>query len=306
MSEALAAPADSFPSRPITMMIPHGPGSSTDVSARALQPFLAKALGVSIVVENQGGGGGNAAHLATYRAAPDGYTIELSLFPSAVMGELVRGGNFKVLDFTFLYNVTGADYNAISVKYDSPFKDLHSLIEAAKKQKITMAGSGIGTNGHMAMKLLERSAGVRFEYVSYDGGTEAAVSVAGGHTHSGVSNIVSTLQLVNEKKMRMLAVIGEKRHPAAPDTPTAIELGYKGTAMGVCMGMFGPPKMPVDIAKKLESAMEIAVKDPGLIAQFNKLGSTVQPMGGADFKKLVEAIYAQVDSVKDELRTSAK
>jgi tripartite-type tricarboxylate transporter receptor subunit TctC len=202
--------------------------------------------------------------------------------------------------------VTGADYNAVSVKYDSPYKDLKSLVDAAKKQKITMSGSGIGTNGHMAMKLLEKAAGVKFEYVSYDGGTEAAVAVAGGHTMSGIANVISVRQLAVEKKVRLLAVVGEKRHPSAPDVPTAVEQGYKETAMGVCLGVFGPPKMPADIARKLEAALGKAINDPGFIAQADKLGSTVQSLGSADFRKLVERIYAQADSVKNEMKAAAK
>ena len=176
-----------YPQRPVTVVIPHKAGSSTDIIARSLQPYFQKYLGAkaSVVIENQEGGGGNAAHLKTFRALPDGYTLELSPFPSAIMGELVKGGSFKTLEFTFIHNITGSDFNGIFVKYDSPYKTIKDLVEASKKSKITMSGSGIGTNGHMAMKLLEAASGAKFEYVSFDGGTEAAIAVAGGHTMSG-------------------------------------------------------------------------------------------------------------------------
>ncbi len=305
---ATAAAGNDYPSRPITMLIPHKAGSSTDIMARALQPYLQKYLGgkASVVIENEGGGGGNAAHLKTYKADPDGYTIEMSAFPSITLGELVKGGEFKALEYTYLHTVTGGDYNGIFVKYDSKYNDLKSLVEAAKSGKVTMSGSGIGTNGHMAMKLLEKASGTTFEYVSYDGGTEAAVAVAGGHTDSGVGNIVSLKQMVDEKKIKILAVIGGNRHPNYPDVPTAAELGYTDAVMDVCVGVFAPPNLPADIAKVLEDALNKAVNDPEFKAQAEKLGSSVVPMGSAEFKTLAEKIYNQANLVKDDLKASTK
>lgn len=299
---------EAFPTRPVTLLIPHKAGSSTDIMARALQPLLQKYLGekANVVIENEGGGGGNAAHLKTYKADPDGYTIEMSAFPSVTLGELVKGGEFKALEYTYLHTVTGGDYNGIFVKYDSPYNDLKSLVEATKAQKITMSGSGIGTNGHMAMKLLEKASNSTFEYVSYDGGTEAAVAVAGGHAISGVGNIVSLKQLVEEKKIKVLAVIGDKRHPNFPDVPTAVESGYADAVMDVCVGVFATPNIPADVAKALEEALDKAVNDPEFKAQAQKLGSNVMSLGAADFKALAERIYNQASMVKDDLKESTK
>ncbi|HYE81644.1 MAG TPA: tripartite tricarboxylate transporter substrate binding protein [Clostridia bacterium] len=302
---AAAEPAKSnYPSQPITMYIPHKAGGSTDMVARALQPYLQKNLGdkASVVIENEGGGGGNAAHLKTYKAAPDGYTIEMTPFPSMTLGEIVKGGEFKAMEYTYLYSVTGGDYNGIYVKYDSPYKTLKDLVEAAKKGKITMSGSGVGTNSDMSMKLLEKPAGVKFEYVSYDGGTEAAVAVAGGHTDSGVGNVVSLKQMVDEKKLRVLAVIGKNRHANYPDVPTAVEEGYEGAAMDVCVGVIAPPNMPADIAKVLEDALSKAVADPEFKAQADKLGATLVPLSSTEFKAVAENIYNQANSMKDELK----
>lgn len=305
---APAAVVPDYPTRPITMYIPHKAGGSTDMVARALQPYLQKYLGekASIVVENEGGGGGNAAHLKTYKADPDGYTIEMTPFPSMTLGELVKGGEFKAMEYTYLYSVTGGDYNGIYVKYDSPYNDLKSLVEAAKKEKITMSGSGIGTNSDMSMKLLEKPAGVKFEYVSYDGGTEAVVAVAGGHTISGVGNVVSLKQMIDEKKIKLLAVIGGNRHPNYPDVPTAIESGYEGAAMDVCVGVIAPPSLPADIAKALEDALSKAVNDPEFKAQAEKLGSSIVPLGSTEFKALAENIYNQANMIKDELKAPTK
>jgi tripartite-type tricarboxylate transporter receptor subunit TctC len=302
------APKIDYPTKPITMYIPHKAGGSTDMVARALQPYLQKYLGskAAIAIENEGGGGGNAAHLKTFKAKPDGYTIEMTPFPSMTLGELVKDGEFKAMEYTYLYAVTGGDYNGIFVKYDSPYKTLNDLVEAAKTEKITMSGSGVGTNSDMSMKLLEKAAGVKFEYVSYDGGTEAAVAVAGGHTKSGVGNVVSLKQMVDEKKIRILAVIGKDRHANYPDVPTAIESGYEGAAMDVCVGVVAPPNLPSDIAKVLEDALSKAVNDPEFKAQAEKLGATLVPLGSTEFKAVAQTIYDQANSMKDELKTPTK
>lgn len=302
------APKIDYPSKPITMYIPHKAGGSTDMVARALQPYLQKHLGdkATIVIENEGAGGGNAAHLKTYKAAPDGYTIEMTPFPSMTLGELVKGGEFKAMEYTYIYGVTGGDYNGIYVKYDSPYQTINDLVEAAKTKKITMSGSGVGTNSDMSMKLLEKPAGVKFEYVSYDGGTEAAVAVAGGHVDSGVGNVVSLKQMVDEKKIRILAVIGKDRHANFTEVPTAVESGYEGAAMDVCVGIVAPPNLPADIAKILEEALSKAVADPEFKAQADKLGATLKPLSSSDFRAVAENIYNQADSMKDELKAASK
>lgn len=304
----VATPKIDYPTKPITMYIPHKAGGSTDMVARALQPYLQKYLGdkASIVIENEGGGGGNAAHLKNYKADPDGYTIEITPFPSMTLGEIVKGGEFKAMEYTYLYNVTGGDYNGIYVKYDSPYQTIQDLVEAAKTEKITMSGSGVGTNSDMSMKLLEKAAGVKFEYVSYDGGTEAAVAVAGGHTISGVGNVVSLKQMVAEKKIRILAVIGKDRHANYPDVPTAIEAGYEGAAMDVCVGVIAPPKLPAEIAEILEEAIAKAVNDPEFKAQAATLGATLAPLSSEEFKAVAQNIYDQAYSMKDELKANTK
>jgi tripartite-type tricarboxylate transporter receptor subunit TctC len=293
----------SYPSRPIKLIIPHKAGSSTDVVARTIQPYFQKYLGknVSVVVENVEGGGGNRAHVQTYKAAPDGYTLELAAFPSVILGQLVKDGKYNVLEYTYLYNVTGRDFNGIFVKYDSPHNNLKSLVDAAKTSKITMSGSGIGTNGHMAMKLLEKSAGVTFEYVSFDGGTEAAVAVAGGHTVAGVGNVVALKELADEKKIKVLAVCGSSRHPSFPQAPTSLEAGYANTDMDVCVGIFGPPNMPPALVKKIADALSKATNDPAFKKNAEAIGSTLQPLDPVKFKALAEKIYNQAASIKDEL-----
>ncbi|HWQ40835.1 MAG TPA: tripartite tricarboxylate transporter substrate binding protein [Desulfosporosinus sp.] len=294
--------AANYPNKTVTIIVGHAPGGSTDVIARALQPYLQKELGGTVVADNVDGGGGNTALSKLYKSPPDGYNILLTPFPSSILGELVKDGDFKVKDFTYIHGVTGGDYNSIFVKYDSPYQDLKSLVEANKKGKLTLSGSGIGTNSHLTLNLLEKASGSKFEYVSYDSGTEAAVAVAGGHTISGIGNIVSLKQLADEKKIRILAVFGAQRHPNFPDIPTATELGYANTAMDVSVGIIAPPKVPADIVEKLASALDKAIDSPEFKKQAADLGSNIVSSGPEKFKQDALSQYDEVNSLKDDLK----
>ncbi len=295
--------AANYPSGPVTILVGHKAGGSTDIIARLLQPYLQKSLGSNIVIQNVEGGGGNDALSQLYKAKPDGYTLCLAAFPSTMLGELVKNGDFKTMDFTYLNSITGDDYNAIFVKYDSPYTDLKSLVAAAKTSRITMSGSGIGTNSDMARTLLQNAAGVTFEYVSFDSGTEGATAVAGGHTVSGVGNMVSLKQLADAKKIRILACIGNKRHPNFPDVPTAPEEGFSAATMDVCVGMIAPPNMPADLSKKISDAINAAASDQQFKNDAVKSGSNMVLLGPSDFKSQVEKIYQQADALKDQMKS---
>jgi tripartite-type tricarboxylate transporter receptor subunit TctC len=296
-SSGSGAPSNPLTGKTIAINIPHRAGASTDIVARAFQPYLAKELGAIITVENLEGGGGNRAHNSTYRAAPDGLTLEITPFPSAMLGELTKGGEFKSLEYTYISTITGADYNGIFVPYDSPYQTLADLINGAKAKKLTCAGSGIGTNGHMALILLEKGANVSFEYVSFDGGSEAAVAVAGKHTDCGVGNVVALKQLSDEKRIRVIGVVGAERHPAFPDTPTSVEAGYPNAVMDVCVGLIGPPKMDASLVKLIADASQRICTDQEFITKMTSLGSSVVYMGPDAFKSLAGNIYKQAEIV---------
>lgn len=290
----------------IMINIPHKAGSSTDIVARAFQPFFSEALGgATVIIENLEGGGGNKAHSTTFKADPDGLTLEITPFPSIVLGELTKEGDYKSLEYTYLSTITGNDFNAFFVQYDSPINSLEDLIALSKERQVTVAGSGIGTNGHMAMKLTEKAVGTTFEYVSFDGGSEAAVSVAGGHTDAGIGNVVALVQLAQEKKIKVISMVGSSRHPSFPDVPTTSEDGYPEASMDVCVGLIAPPDMDPELVAMLEEAARTAVENPEFIKQATALGSTVIYKDSAEFKTLAEEIYKQAQKVSEDIKALA-
>jgi tripartite-type tricarboxylate transporter receptor subunit TctC len=297
-----AAAIEKYPQSTINLLVVHAAGGAGDILARALQPSLQKAIGGNVVIVNVPGGGGNDAYAQLNKAKPDGYTLALAPFPSAILGELTKNGDFHTQEFTYINNVAGNDSNAIYVLADSPYKDLQSLVEAAKTSRVTMAGSGIGTNSHMALTLLEKSANTKFEYVSFESGKGGVIAVAGGHTNAGISNIIDLKDLVDSGKIRILASFGNQRHPKFPDVPTAEELGYKNTGMSVCTGIVGPPNMPPELTKKIADAVDKAVADPDFVKAADGVGTSILSLGPVDFKSLVSKIYAQAETVKDAMK----
>lgn len=305
-----STPASSGPptlaGQTVTINVPHAVGASTDVLGRIFQPYFAKETGATVVIENLNGGGGNKAHSTTYRAKPDGLTLEITPFPSCILGELTKDGDFKSMEFTFISNITGNDYNAIYAPVNSPYKTINDLINAAKTKDLSCAGSGIGTNGHMALILLEKGAGVKFNYVPFDGGTQAALAVAGNHTDIGVSNIVALKELSDQGRINILAVIGDKRLTSFPEVPTAKEMGYPNAIMDPCVGLIGPPGMDQAMVDYIASIAKKVTANPEFIEQCNRTAATVVYLGPADFKVLVGNIFKQAELVAPDIRAMAQ
>ncbi len=298
-----AAAIEKYPQSTVNLLVVHAAGGSGDILARALQPFLQKTIGGNVVIVNVPGGGGNDAYSQLYKAKPDGYTICLAPFPSAILGELTKNGDFHTKDFTYIGNVAGNDFNAIFVRADSPYQDLKSLVEASKTARITMAGSGIGTNSHMALTLLEKSVNTKFEYISFESGKGGVIAVAGGHANAGICNITDLKDLADSGQIRILASFGNQRHPKFPNVPTTGELGYQGTGMSVLTGIVGPPNMPPELAKKIADAVDKAVADPEFQKAADGIGTNVMPLGSTEFKALVSDLYNQVETVKDAMKS---
>ena len=300
-----AGAAPSLAGKTVYINVPHRVGASTDIIGRIFQPYFEKESGATVIIENLEGGGGNKAHSTTYRARPDGNTLEITPFPSAILGELTKDGDFKTMEYSYISNITGNDYNAIFVPYDSPYQTLVDLINAAKTNVLNCAGSGIGTNGHMALILLEKSAGVKFNYVSFDGGPQAATAVAGGHTHMGVANAVSLPELNDQKRIRILGIIGANRLSAFPDVPTAKELGYENAVMDPCVGLIGPPGMDKTLIDYIDGITRRVCQDPEFQAQMAKNAATIVYLGPSDFWALAQKIHEQAVVVAPEIAAMA-
>lgn len=298
--------ASSYPAKPIQLLIVHKAGSSTDIIARTLQPFLSKELGVQVVVQNVPGGGGVQAMSQLNKEKPDGYTLLMSPFPSANLKQVLTPNvDFDVTKFSYVAGATAGDNNAIAVVADSPIKSFADLVAMSKTKKLKIAGSGVATNGQFASALLQDKGNLKFTYVPFEGGPDAINAVLGKQVDATVADIVGTIPLVNSGKLRLIAVTGNERDRRYKDVPTVAESGMPGVAFNVKVGIVAPPGLPADISKKLADAVSKVVTNPELLSAGEKAGFTASFTSGADMKTLSSQLLDMVTAEKSSL-TSMK
>lgn len=291
-----------FPAEPIRLIITHAAGGTTDMAARVIQPYLQKALGVPIVIENMVGAGGNVARAFVYKQKPDGYFLLVSQQPSMSSGEIVTGAKFETLKLVHVFNIAGKNYDCVAVPFDSAIKTIEDMKKASQPQALTSAGTGIGTNAYIAAMLLKQKIGVNLTYVPFNSGTEAALAVGGGKTQMGTGALDSYYPLHETKKLRILAVTGPQRDESHPEIPTMTELGYPQVKMDQMTGVFAPPGFPKDRLDILIKGFEKAAADPEFKSAATKAKLTLQPLSGEEFFKASKAIYDTIKSMEDILK----
>jgi tripartite-type tricarboxylate transporter receptor subunit TctC len=287
------AAAEKFPAKPIVINVGQGAGGSTDMIARALQPFLTKEMKTSVIVQNQVGAGGDVVNNFIWKAKPDGYNLVMTVLPSYTIRELIKKQTFNVLEMSFISGVAGGDFNAIAVPYNSPIKSFEDLKKAAAAKSLSVGGVLRGSNSWYASILMREAAGVACKYVPYDSGTEAITAAGGGHVDFAISSIISTTQAVENKLVRLIAIFGEQRDPLYPNLPTMIDLGYKDVYFSTRQGLAGPPGMSKEIIDVIAKGVARAVKDPKFKDIAKRQGFTIDALPGPEFHKWGVEINAQ-------------
>src|SRR5262252_9983769 len=238
--------AQSYPQKPIRLLIPFAPGGGTDLLARALQDRLERALGVGVLVDNRPGGGGTIGFTLAARAAPDGYTF---LITSA--GYTYAPGLYKDLpydpikDFKPLSMLTTQPL-ILGVHPSMPVKTVKELIAAARKrpQDIFYGSAGVGSNLHMTTELFKYMAKINLVPVAYKGGGPALVGLVTGEVQVSFMGVLSSRPFRKSGQVRALAVTTKQRSPAVPELPTIDESGVPGYDKGGWTGMLAPARVP--------------------------------------------------------------
>ncbi|MDI7261510.1 MAG: tripartite tricarboxylate transporter substrate binding protein [Thermodesulfobacteriota bacterium] len=300
-SSPLAFAQEKFPTEPIRLIISHAPGGGTDMPARVIQPYLQKAIGVPVVIENMVGAGGNIARAFVYKQKPDGFNLLVTQQPSMSSGEIVTGAKFETLKLVHVFNISGRNYDCVAVPFDSPFKTIEDMKKASQSQPLTSAGTGIGTNAYIVAMLLQK-VGVNLTYVPFNSGVEAALAVAGGKTQMGSGALDSYYPLHEAKKLRILAGTGPVRDESHKEIPNMTELGYPQVKLDQMTGVFAPPGLPKDRLDILVKAFEKAAADPEFKAAAAKAKLTLQPLSGDEFFKASKAMYDTVKGMEDLLK----
>ncbi|WP_227460241.1 Bug family tripartite tricarboxylate transporter substrate binding protein [Cupriavidus pauculus] len=280
-----ASPADSYPAKPIRLVVPFPPGGGTDVIGRMVAARLSTVLKGTVVVENVAGATGTIGVAQVARAAPDGYTLVLGISAThAIAPSIFPKLPYDPLrDFVPISRIAYGG-NVLVANTSLPAHDVHALIALAKKPgaDLTYGSWGPGSGGHLAGESLNVSAGVHMRHVPYKGVAPMLNDVMGGTLPVAMSDLAGTLALIRSGKVRALAVSGSERSPALPDVPTFAESGI-AFRVDSWYALFAPARTPPAIVDKLESAMQEAMRDPALQAQIGTFGMRYAPISRAQF-----------------------
>ncbi len=271
----VAAQAQPWPGKTVTLVVPFPPGGSTDTLARALGPKLQEKLGQTFIVDNKAGATGTIGAAQVKRAAPDGHTfLVTSLGPLVIAPHLLKNVPYDATKDFDLLTVAVQAPNVLVVPANSPHKTVADVIAALKANpdKMSFASSGNGSSDHLTAELFWLQTGTTGVHVPYKGGAPAISDLLGGQVDASFQNVNAVLQHVNAGKLRALAVTGDKRSPVLPSVATLGEAGIKGVDVYSWQAVVGPKGLPDDVKAKMHAALVAALKDPKLEQQFVGLG----------------------------------
>jgi tripartite-type tricarboxylate transporter receptor subunit TctC len=275
LTAAAGVEAQTWPDKPVTLLVPFPPGGSTDLIARTVGPRLQEKLGGTFIVENKPGAGGAIGAVAAKRAAPDGYTIFVSSLGPFVIGpHLIKNGGYDPLkDFDYITVAVQAP-NVLAVPASSPHKTLADVIAylKANPNKMTFASAGNGTSDHLTAELFWQQTGTTGVHIPYKGGAPAMTDLLGAQVDATFMNINTGLNNIRAGKLRALAITSTKRSPLLPEVPTMEESGINGVTVYSWQAFAAPKGLPADIKSKLHAAIVSGLNDPQVKPKLLELG----------------------------------
>ncbi|HET7911813.1 MAG TPA: tripartite tricarboxylate transporter substrate binding protein [Pseudolabrys sp.] len=296
--QSASAFALDYPTRPPHIIVGYPAGGSTDIVARLIGDWLSKRLGQQFIVENRPGAGNNLATEAVAKAAPDGYTLILVNPANTINASL-----YKHLNFVFLRDIDPVAGvirvpNVMEVHPSVPAKTVAEFIAYVKANpdKVNVASSGNGTSIHLSGELFKMMTGTKMTHVPYKGSAPMLTDLLGGQVQVTFDNLPSSMPHIKAGKLRALAVTTAKRSEELPDVPTVAETvpGYEASAF---FGFGVPHGTPKEIVDLLNKEINLALKDPTILARLKDLGGTTIPGSAADFGKHVADETAKWEKV---------
>jgi tripartite-type tricarboxylate transporter receptor subunit TctC len=276
---AVPAAAQQYPAKTIRMIVPFAPGGNTDIIARIVAPRMSEALGQQIVIDNRGGAGSIIGTEMAAKSPPDGYTLLMVSAAHVINPAMVKKLPYDSLrDFTAISVV--ADVPTAFVVHPSlPATTVKEFIALARKRpgELNYSTAGRGTVGHLAGELLSSAARIKLVHVPYKGSGPAVIDLLAGHVQLQFASLPAVIQYVRGNKLRMVAQTGEKRSPAAPDTPTMIESGLPGFIVSSGFGLMGPAGLPRPVVDRVNASLKTALNNPDARNQLS--GQGADPVG---------------------------
>jgi tripartite-type tricarboxylate transporter receptor subunit TctC len=287
----LLAFSQSYPNKPIRLVVPFTPAGAVDIASRATAHELSRILGQPVAVENKPGAGGNLGVMDVARSAPDGYSVVMSTsgiqaINPALYAKMPLDPNKDLAPVAPLVSLN----NVLVVHPSVPARSVKEIIALAKKDpgKWTYASSGNGTSIHMSGAMFTQLTGTDIVHIPYKGSAPAVTDLLGGQTNMMFDNIPSSLPHIKSGKLIALATTGAKRDPALPDLPTIAESGVPGYESGVWFGLMVPAATPKSIIARLNAAAVEATKSPEFIKRMTDLGYNIIPGSPEDMARMLE------------------
>lgn len=289
--------AQSYPSKPITIVVPFVAGGPTDRVARDLAEAMRKPLGdVSIIIENVAGAGSSVGSGKVSRSSPDGYTLLLNHIAVASMPNLLRNMPFKVeTDFEYLGMINEVPMTLVS-RPTLPAKNFKELRDwfVAHKDKINLGNAGVGSASHLCGLMFQNALQIDMMSISYKGTAPAMSDLMGGQIDVMCDQTTNTTPMIEAKKINVYGVTTAKRltTPGLKDIPTLQEDGLKGFEVTIWHGLYAPKGTPAEVVNKINAALKVALKDPEFIKKQEALGAVIindKRVEPAEHKKFVAA-----------------
>jgi len=308
---AAGAQAQDYPTKPISMIVAFPPGGVAELVGRPLAASMEKTLGQPVLIVNRPGAGGAVGTTAAAKAAPDGYTIlmtlsSISIFP---VSDPMQGkpAPYQLSDFMPIALVS-ADPTVLVVSADSPYKSVPDFVAAAKANpgKINYASSGMFGTLHVAMEMFAGAAGIELFHIPYQGGGPAVTALLGGQVQALASGPAAAIGQIKGGKMRALAGWGDKRLALMPELPTFKELGYRDVEFYIWAGVVAPAAVPPNVQHRLRAAVRAAVADPQFTGAMAKVSTPINYLDAPEFKDFWIADATRLRVAVEKIGKAAK
>jgi len=284
-----AAQAQTYPSRPITLIVPFAAGGSNDLVARVIGKKLGEVWGQPVLIDNRGGAGGLIGSAAVATAPPDGYTLLLVSVTFTINPAVKKAMPFDTIrDFTPVAFIARSPL-LVTASNKLPVKSARELLDLAKSKpgQITYASSGPGSINQIAAELIALSAGVKLLHVPYKGGAPGLNDLVGGHVDLYVSSLPQVLSLAKDGQARALAVTSARRTPLLPDVPTLEEAGIAGFDLSSWWGIVGPAGIPTNVVTALNTEIGKMLNSPELSTILANEGAEAATMTPQQFGNMM-------------------
>jgi tripartite-type tricarboxylate transporter receptor subunit TctC len=294
---AAPAAAQSYPTRPVTIVVPFAPGGPTDIVARSLAQAMEKSLGGNVIVENKPGAGGTLAVADVARAPADGYRLLVHHIGMSTAPALYRKLPFDPLkDFEYIGLINSVPMTLL-VRPGLPVNSVKELTAYVKanRDKVTLANAGLGAASHLCGLLFQQAIATDLTTVPYKGTAPAMADLLGGQVDILCDQTTQTTPQILSGKLRALAITSPRRIDTLKDVPTAAEAGLPGFELAVWHGMYAPKNTPKPVVDKIVASMQAALRDPDLVKRFADLGAVMESPDRQTPDALAKYLKSEID-----------